>query len=154
MDPIHKAIMRHSQAELIQAIKQGHDVDALDPEGRTALFYAVRDGDTEIVFELLRSGANVNVRDKAHKTPLHFGARAYQPAAVDLLLKAGAQVDAQDANGNTPLSDAVFESRGRGAVIRALLARGADKKLKNNYGVSPDDLAESISNYDVRMFLS
>jgi ankyrin repeat protein len=35
-----------------------------------------------------------------------------------LLLKSGAKVDPKDVNGNTPLSTAVFESQGRGEVIK------------------------------------
>jgi len=84
---------------------------------------------------------------------LHFAARAFNPDATKLLLDNGAEGDAQDSNGNTPLSTAVFESRGRGSVIEVLLQNGADKNLKNKYGVSPSDLAESIANYDVKKFL-
>ena len=41
--------MRHSLSEVTQAIAQGEDVDALDREGRTSLFYAAMDGDIAIV---------------------------------------------------------------------------------------------------------
>jgi ankyrin repeat protein len=70
-----------------------------------------------------------------------------------LLLDHGAAADAQDAHGNTPLSHAVFESRGRGEMIRLLLSFGADKALKNKHGVSPENLARTIANYDVSIFL-
>jgi hypothetical protein len=39
-------------------------------------------------------------------------------------------------------------------MIKVLLAHGADKALKNKYGISPADLAKSIGNYDVSVFLS
>jgi ankyrin repeat protein len=52
-----------------------------------------------------------------------------------------------------PLSHAVFESRGRGEMIRLLLSFGADKALKNKHGVSPENLARTIANYDVSIFL-
>jgi hypothetical protein len=38
-------------------------------------------------------------------------------------------------------------------MIRLLLASGADKTLKNKQGVSPEDLAKTIANYDVSEFL-
>jgi len=39
-------------------------------------------------------------------------------------------------------------------MIRLLLLYGADKKLKNNHGVSPEDLANKIANYDMKPFLA
>jgi len=72
---------------------------------------------------------------------------------VKYLLEAGAEVDAKDSFGNTALHRAVFESEGRGEVIKALLDAGADQYVKNNYGVSPRSLAETIANYDVLPFL-
>jgi ankyrin repeat protein len=72
---------------------------------------------------------------------------------VKTLLAHGAVVDIQDAHGNTPLWRAVFESKNRGEVIEILLASGADKNLKNNYGISPLDLAGTIANYDAMQFL-
>jgi ankyrin repeat protein len=62
-------------------------------------------------------------------------------------------VDAQDIHGNTPLSRAVFDSKGRGQVIKLLLSSGANKDLKNKHGISPEDLAKSIGNYDVSKLL-
>jgi ankyrin repeat protein len=154
IDPAHEAVMRHSLPELIQALERGSAVDSLDREGRTPLFYAAQDGDHAIAAELLRRGATANAQDRHLKTPLHFAASECRTEVAELLLKSGASVDAQDSNGNTPLSDAVFESMGRGQTIKLLLAYGANKSLKNNHGVSPEDLANSIANYDVRQFLT
>lgn len=145
--------MRHSLTQFMQAVEQGGNVNDLDREGRTPLFYAAKDGDAAIVAELLKHGANVNLQDNGQKTALHFAANSYQRESAELLLRNGANVDAKDANGNTPLSDAVFDSRGRGEVIKALLSAGADKTVKNNHGVSPEDLAKSVGNYDVSAFL-
>jgi ankyrin repeat protein len=70
-----------------------------------------------------------------------------------ILLRAGARVDAQDTRGNTPLWRAVFESRGRGDTIQALLAAGANPDLPNQSGVTPGQLAERIANFDVAQFM-
>lgn len=117
------------------------------------MFYAAKDGDSAIAAELIRHGANVNAQDKGLETPLHFAARAYQPEVAELLLKNGAKVDAQDVHGNTPLSRSVFDSKGRGEMIKLLLSSGANKAMKNKHSVSPEDLAKSIGNYDVSKFL-
>jgi ankyrin repeat protein len=151
--PIHKALMKNDLREVIQAVAQGAHIDALDREGRTPLFYAVMDADLMIAAELIRHGADVNAQDRRQKSPLHFAVSTHQPEIAEPLLKSGANVDAQDVHGNTPLCDAVFESKGRGEIIKLLLARGADKTLKNKHGVSPEDLAKSIGNYDISPFL-
>ncbi len=66
---VHGAVMNHSLPELIQAVEQGQDVDALDREGRTALFYACKNGDMDLVEELIRDGANVDAQDRNLKIP-------------------------------------------------------------------------------------
>jgi ankyrin repeat protein len=38
-------------------------------------------------------------------------------------------------------------------MIKLLLSRSADKNLKNNDGVSPQDSANTFSNYDAKKFL-
>lgn len=150
---IHNAIMNQNLVETIKAIEQGSDVDSLDREGRTPIFYASQNGDYAIVVELIARGANLNARDKNLETPLHFAVNAYQPEVAGLLLNSGAAVDAQDIHGNTPLLRAVFDSKGRDGVIKLLLSFGANKALSNKYGVSPKELAKSIGNYDITPFL-
>jgi ankyrin repeat protein len=153
LGPIHLAVMDRDLAGVREAIRRGDDVDDLDRDGRTPLFFSVRDGELDISSDLINAGANVNARDKNLETPLHFAAREYQIASAKLLLECGANVDAQDSHGNTALSGAVFGSRGRGEMITLLLAHSALKHLKNKHGVSPDDLAHSIANYEVSKFL-
>ena len=154
IDPVHEAVMRRSLSDLVQALAQGAPVDAKDREGRTALFYAAKDGDVAIAAALIRAGANVNARDTAERTPLHLAANSYQVEAAELLLTHGATVDAQDLHGNTPLSNAVFDSKGRDGMIKRLLAAGADKTTTNKHGVSPQSLAQSIGNYGITPFLA
>jgi len=152
-DPIHRAVMRHSVPEVIQALADGTEIDSRDPEGRTALFYAVKDGDEAVVAELVARGADVDVQDRNKEAPLHFAAREFQIGTASLLIQAGARVDVQDSHGNTPLWRAVFESRGRGEMITLLISAGAKKALKNAHGTSPEDLAKNIGNYDLGGFL-
>lgn len=153
LDPVHLAVLRHSIDELRAALLHGAPVDALDREQRTALFYTTKDGDIELSEELLRHGADANAQDKNLEGPLHFAAREYQLEAAKRLMDAGARVDIQDVHGNTPLFRAVYGSRGRGEMIKLLLSRGANKNLANKHGVSPESLANTIANHNVRQFL-
>lgn len=124
-------------------------LDAVDREGRTALFYAALDGDVDRVASLVGEGSNVDAKDGRLETPLHFAARGHHLEVVEMLLLAGAEVDPQDEHGNTPLWRAVFEAEGRLEVVRCLLRAGADRALKNTHGVSPEDLAKTMANYDM-----
>lgn len=74
------------------------------------------------------------------------------PVASVLIAK-GALVDLKDGHGNTPLSKAVFNSRGRGDLIKLLLDAGADPDSENTYGMSPRGLAEMIANFDVKQHM-
>jgi ankyrin repeat protein len=124
----------------------------VDEYGRTPLHYAVIEHKVAIVKALLASGADPSVCDDDGWTPLHFAAQEYAPEICAALLAAGALVDAADSHGNTPLWRAVFDSRGRGEVIRVLRAHGASPTLANARGISPISLARTIANYDVGQF--
>ena len=154
MSPVHDAVMRHSLVDLKLALRRGSNVDDLDREKRTSLFYAVKDNDIELVKELISNHSNVNAKDIHGESPLHFAARFLSVESAKLLIAAHALVDARDENGNTPLSNATFESRGRGEMIDFLLSVGADRNLKNFHGISPLDLARSIGNFNVIQFFA
>jgi ankyrin repeat protein len=130
------------------------DRPGIDRYGRTELHHAASDGDSERVVDLLARGLGPGTPDDDGWTPLHAAVQAWSLPCCVILLDAGAPVDARDANGNTPLSGAVFESRGRGDLIKLLRGRGADPTLKNNHGVSPLSLARTIANFDVRQFFA
>lgn len=130
-------------------IKQGANLEIKDKFGRTVIYDAIVKGLDHIVRLLCTSNAKINIQDKEGKTPLHFAAVHNRLEIARVLIQYGAVVDAKDENGNTPLSDAVFYSQGVADIIQLLLDHGADCNLKNNYDVSPKDLAGSISNFDV-----
>lgn len=69
-----------------------------------------------------------------------------------MLLKHGALVDLINQFGNTPLFVAVFNSRGKGAMIKLLRRYGADPDKANNHGQTPIGLARLIGNNDVAQF--
>jgi ankyrin repeat protein len=119
---------------------------------RLPLHYAAMEGPIEEVRRLAQDPAAVSARDADGFTPLHFAAMETRGDVIDVLVAAGAEVDATDKWGDTPLWRAVFNSRGRGEAVLALLAAGADRDRQNLHGVSPLALANRIANYDVRQF--
>jgi uncharacterized protein len=91
---------------------------------------------------LLDGGADHNLQDDAGYTPLHFAAQERSVEAVRLLLTAGARVDVQDRIGNTPLSIAIAHGHDID-VVKLLIDAGADPHLKNDYGFSAADRADT-----------
>lgn len=128
------------------------NLDALnesDKYGRTILYDAIVKGFKDIVLELCLSGINVNHQDKSGKTPLHFASIHKQFESAKILIQNGANINIRDKNGNSPIFDAIFNSCGNPEIIILLKENGADYIMKNNYGISPKDLSESIANFDV-----
>ena len=76
---------------------------------------------------LLERGAKVH---QAGWSPLHYAATGPEPKIVALLLDRGAPIDAPSPNRTTPLMMAA--RYGAEASVDLLLARGADKRLRND----------------------
>jgi ankyrin repeat protein len=140
-------------AEVKAEIEKGADVNAVDRGGGTALHQAVVSQSLPVVEVLLAAGADVSVADSSGRTALHYAAIYLQPDIAKRLLAVGASVDALDRNGNTPLLDAVFRAQEDRAIIRVLLAAGADKNRKNIHGVSPVSLARESSDKKKKKWL-
>jgi ankyrin repeat protein len=130
-------------------IHDGCDVDGIDKYGRTVVYDAITKGFKDIVLELCLAKANVNNQDNNGKTPLHFASIHNQLEIAETLIKYNANVNLKDDNGNTPIFDAVFNSKGNPDIILLLKENNADYITPNNYGVSPKELADTISNFDV-----
>jgi len=120
---------------LIDAVKSGDrtivrtllnraSVMAAEPDGMTALHWAVRGGDAETARILIRAGANVNAANRYGITPLSLAAANGDAATARTLLDAGAKASAVAADGETVLMTAACA--GNADVVKALLERGAD----------------------------
>jgi ankyrin repeat protein len=152
--PIVMAAGDGNLAQVKAELKNGADVNAVDRGGGTALHQAVVSQGLPIVEALLAAGADVSVADSSGRTALHYAAIYLQAGIAKRLLDAGASVDALDRNGNTPLLDAVFRVQEDPAIIRVLLAAGADKNRRNEHGVSPMTLERESSSSSKKKWLA
>lgn len=112
------------------------DVDALNASGETPLMMAALRGELQWAQRLLERGA------KAHRagwSPLHYAATGNEPRIVALLLDRGAPIDALSPNRTTPLMMAA--RYGAEGSVDLLLARGADKRLRNERDLDASDFA-------------
>ncbi len=126
--------------------------EILDRAHRTELHHAALEGDVVKIRQLLADGANPNAQDSNGFTPLHFAAQESHTDAIEVLIFCGADPELPNKFGNSSLWTAVFNSRGDGTSIKALLKAGADPRHANNSGKTPLDLANSIANYNIHQF--
>lgn len=86
-------------------IKAGADINAIDNNGRTPLFYVARYSKTAKTVEaLLKLGADINTRDNNGDTPLFMAAYGNKnPEVIKALLEYGADVNIRDDSGKTVL---------------------------------------------------
>eukprot|EP01063_Lacrimia_lanifica_P028848 TRINITY_DN4292_c0_g1_i1.p1 TRINITY_DN4292_c0_g1~~TRINITY_DN4292_c0_g1_i1.p1 ORF type:complete len:429 (+),score=111.57 TRINITY_DN4292_c0_g1_i1:64-1350(+) len=116
---------------LLGAAKAG--VSAADRYGATALHCAARHGHEALSAMLIEAGAAVDARDKKEETPLHWAVHHEQ--VVQLLLDHASSLDPADGTRCTPLHWAA--RAGETAVVRRLVAAGADVEAMESYGLTP-----------------
>jgi ankyrin repeat protein len=135
---LHLALRDHSE-HIAQALwsSPALDVNALNGSGESPLMMAALRGDLQWAQRLLERGAKVH---KDGWSPLHYAATGPEPKIVAMLLDRGAPVDALSPNRSTPLMMAA--NYGAEASVDLLLARGADKRLRNDRNLDACDFAK------------
>ncbi len=119
-------------AEVIRAlIRAGAEIDRTDRAGMTALMAAASIGDVQSVEVLLDAGAWPAMTDARGRTALWHAVNQGQLAAVRRLAVV-CPLDVPDSDGTTAL--AASAARGDEAVLRALLAAGADPTVASGNG--------------------
>jgi len=103
-----EACKRHDDASRLQLIEvliaSGGAVNHRTRDGTTALMYAARNGDTQVVNALLRKGASVSVADNDGETALiKAAASSCNVETVQALISAGADLNARDHKGQNAL---------------------------------------------------
>jgi ankyrin repeat protein len=135
------AAANNDQLEIVKLlIKRGADVKAkTKTDSFTPLHTAAAANAREVMILLLASGADVNggwdgKALGAHLTPILLAARNGSLETARVLLAKGANLTAKDLLGNTALATAV--SNGDKAMVKLLLARGADPKSDNSFALA------------------
>ena len=119
------AAMTNDAAAVKTLLMRGEDVNAAQGDGMTALHWAVRRGNADLVKMLLAAGANVRATTRlGGYTPLIMAAQTGHAASIEALLAAGADPKQTTESGVTPLMFA--SASGQADAVQALLAHGAD----------------------------
>lgn len=163
---LHKAVQAKSSSALGDAVKQIKDgrvdmnLEAVNPQGDTALHTAVIIGWREGVEFLIQAGAMVATQNNQRQSPLHAAVQRGDHRTVSLLIAAKADVNAQDRDEEhdprfssttfqqdpwahrTPLHHAA--ELGSVLTARSLLQAGADPNLGDSKMETPLHLCVSV----------
>jgi ankyrin repeat protein len=145
-------------------LAKGANPNTVDDGGFTPLTQAAGNGDRNaaMIKLLLDHSAAVNVVSSdtleivkngsialGRLTPLILAVSQANFESVQLLVEAGANVNALDVRGMTPLALAVATDHADPRIVRLLLSKGADPKLKSKSGETALDWARKYRNPDV-----
>jgi len=122
-------------------------VTELNRDGQTALHYAVMNGCTNFLVDLLGKGVFPDLRDAEGKTPLMLSTETpftdhIRGTFAEVLLQAGANVDAQSEDGMTAL---MYATRaGEGLMAYRFKQWRADTSLTNKAGETAGRIKASV----------
>jgi ankyrin repeat protein len=116
--------MRGDVAAVRALVKRKADVNAPQPDGATAIHWAVDRDDVEMADVLIAARASVTVANRHGATPLALAGINGNARMIERLLNAGADPNERGPNGETPLMMAA--RTGAVEAIAMLLDRGAD----------------------------
>jgi ankyrin repeat protein len=116
-----------------ELLRQTVDVNAAQPDGTTALHWAVHRGDVEMVDALLTAGADLRMPTRTGATPLYLAATNGDAAVIRRLLDAGEDANAVlTGEGETVLM--LTARTGNVEAVELLLERGADPNAQQFRG--------------------
>jgi ankyrin repeat protein len=118
------AARRQDRAAIQSLLSQKVDPSAAQPDGTTALHWAVRQDDLDTVDRLIQAGADVKAANRYGVTPLYLACVNGNPEIIEHLLRAGADANAAVTEGETALMTAARS--GRVEAAKVLLAHGAN----------------------------
>jgi len=141
------AVMKGDKAAARTLLQRGMNVNAPQPDGATALHWAVYQDDLETADLLIRAGANVRAMNREGASVLSLACINGNADMIERLLKAGADPNERLANGETPLMLAA--RTGKVDAISVLFSHGAAVNAKENLrGTTPLMSAAANGNAD------
>ncbi|MEV0350591.1 ankyrin repeat domain-containing protein [Nonomuraea sp. NPDC050680] len=121
-------------------------------EQRRELYSRAQHGDTPGVLRLLDAGVDPRFRDGRRRTLLHALIHLDHEVLLPRLLAAGVDLEAVDHNQRTALHVAVGDN-GSAALVRALLAAGANPDVADDMGQSLSRLIRFFKRTDLDFLL-
>ncbi|KAJ5555137.1 hypothetical protein N7461_003607 [Penicillium sp. DV-2018c] len=134
-------------------IQYGANVDTSDRHGMTALWWAVDSGHVNLVEMLLVNGAGTESVGLDGLTPLLWAASHENIPVLERLIYHGANINARDMSGRTAIMLAASEEFSA-PVLQLLMDKKADKDLKDDKGLTAQDMAEQMNCHEALSILN
>lgn len=148
---IHEAAKDGDLAKVRQLVEADRTLaGSEDNERNTPLSLAAQNGRFEVVRFLLSQGADPNVRNRGGGSPLHLAAVAGHAEVVAALLDGKADLEIRDGQRNTPLAAACMRGV-KPAVAKLLIGRGANVRVRNQWGQTPLHYASGGLGHDLEL---
>src|SRR5215813_11901286 len=139
--PIHWAVYRVDYELLEALIAKKANVNVRNEFGSTPIAEAASLADGRMVKMLLDAGADPEGANPDGETALMLAIKTGEVGVVDLLIKAGANVNTVEKfHKQTPLMWAAASPKNAGAMVKLLLAKGADVKPRALYTDWPSQI--------------
>ena len=129
--PLADAVEKQDKEAVAALLKHHADVNAPQPDGATALHWAVHWNDPDLVERLIHAGANVNAENDLGAAPLYLACRQANGSLAQQLLAAGAKPNSALPNGETALMTAA--ATGSVEAAKGLLDRGAQVNAQESF---------------------
>ena len=143
---------------LCALLEAGANVNAKQPNGKTALIDAVSSGNVKSASFLLKKGADINSKDCFGNTAFRIAITYQHKDCIELLINEGADVNKFPGEGETPLTEASLYSDA--SSVKLLLEAGANVNAENWRGHSALNTCIMFPNGDeqvvvdkIRLFL-
>lgn len=127
------AAMRGDKVAVRNLLQQRANVNTPQPDGTTALHWAVQADDVELADVLIRAGAKISVANAAGATPMLMASLNGSAPMLNRLITAGADPNAVlSRTGDTALM--IAARTGKIDAVRMLLDRGAKANTQETWG--------------------
>jgi uncharacterized protein len=139
---LYSAVVAGDAAKVREALDGGSDPNQQWTHERTPLVIASRDGNVEVIRELLAHGADVHARPNKGQQfaqfigPVGSAASAGRIEAMKALIDVGAEIDETDSSRRTPLMHAIW--LGKNEAAKWLIEQGA--RVTADDGATDDPL--------------
>ncbi len=133
-------------AALGQLLDSKSNINATQPDGMTALHWAVYWGNSDAAQKLVSANADVNAETAYKVTPLSIACTSGDAALVKLLVDAGAKLDHRLPGNETPLMTA--SRTGERKAVQYLIDGGAELDAKDHRGQTALMWAAAEGNVD------
>lgn len=143
VDALLAAVNGGDLGAVIDAVDAGGDVNGISAEGFSPLMVAAYRGQRDIAEYLLGMGADANLPNDKGALPMHYAAAGGSVEMAELLFLNGAQLDAPVYEDLSWTELHVASFCGNEEVFEFLVGCGANHKIKDADGFSPQEVAQS-----------